>query len=229
MKRIVFLVTLLIFVSGFISKSFCLSDDYWKAYEKAIGAIWSGDNYYLGQQKKIMKMELEKGEEQREENLKEFRNKLNNIKNKYNYRYKSKSTRVSPQSGYVQHDSVFYTLLPEDIANSLKDNESQEIENLLNRYDKEKIINLILKERDNHITLRIGNELRDFMGPPGNEYVTAETILIDLENMGLTVNEFENMVEANKKTESKGNIKTIDLPIVIFKIIFTPKHGNKLT
>ena len=66
-------------------------------------------------------------------------------------------------------------------------------------------MDLIREKRENRITLRVGSELRDFDGPPGKEYVTPETVLIDLANIGVSLKGFEELLQQRVS-------QTVELP-----------------
>lgn len=99
-----------------------------------------------------------------------------------------------PQS-YIPSPSDYYKVVHRSSLNNIKKSEIQKIEKLISKYGKPFIINWILDKRNDYITLRVGDELRDFGGRPGEEYVTSETILIDIENIGITVNELDKLVQ----------------------------------
>lgn len=84
---------------------------------------------------------------------------------------------------------------PDITNNKIREPETQEIERLITKYGKPSIINLILEERNNFITLSVGNELREFSGNPNGEYVTPRTILINIRDMGLTLESLEKALQ----------------------------------
>jgi hypothetical protein len=117
----------------------------------------------------------------------------------------NRSTRIDdiksiPQSYTPScYGTGYYKAVPKSSADNIKKSEIPKIEKLISKYGKRFIIDLILDKRNNYITLRVDSELRDFGGPPGKEYVTPETVLIDLGNMGLTLKEFEELLQYDVK------------------------------
>jgi hypothetical protein len=55
---------------------------------------------------------------------------------------------------------------------------------LIQRYGKERVIKGVLRLRDNSITVQVEGALTQFTGPPAPEFVTPETLALDLEAAG---------------------------------------------
>jgi hypothetical protein len=90
--------------------------------------------------------------------------------------------------------------------------ELDDIARLIDKYEKEAIINFILTSRDNQITVSNKDSLTDFYGPPDPDYVTPETIFNDFEIIGISPDGFERMenrrrlhIEKSIKSESDHN------------------------
>lgn len=71
------------------------------------------------------------------------------------------------------------------------------IEELIKMFGKEQITNVIRKQRQNRITVLVGNTLREVFGPPDEKYVSARTIQEDLRKMNLSVQDFRKLLEAS--------------------------------
>ncbi|MCK4470050.1 MAG: hypothetical protein KAU60_17075, partial [Desulfobacterales bacterium] len=110
------------------------------------------------------------------------------IERNYNRSTRTNAIKSTPQSYIPPSDRTgYYTIVHENNASNIKKPEIQKVEKLISKYGKPIIMDLIREKRENRITLRVGSELRDFDGPPGKEYVTPETVLIDLANIGVSL------------------------------------------
>lgn len=152
--------------------------------------IWNYCKKIVGESYSLMETCI-KQEESAKNRLKSNSFERSNVPNRS---IRTDDIKSIPQS-YIPSPSDYYKVVHRSSANNIKKSEIQKIEKLISKYGKPFIINLILDKRNNYITLRVGDELRDFGGRPGEEYVTSETILIDIENIGLTVNELDKLVQ----------------------------------
>ncbi len=77
------------------------------------------------------------------------------------------------------------------------------IKKLINDYGKSKIIEIILKHRKKGITICVDGSFRDYLGPPGEQWVTAKSIVQDLQKAGLSLSKLQE--ELKESTAEKAH------------------------
>lgn len=75
-------------------------------------------------------------------------------------------------------------------------NIKEQLELLIAKYGKEKIIYLVLKLRKNRITLWVNGRFVEFTGPPSSNYVTMDTLVEDLKKAGIGIGQLEESLSA---------------------------------
>jgi tetratricopeptide (TPR) repeat protein len=88
--------------------------------------------------------------------------------------------------------------------------EIQAAQELLTRYGKLPIVNLIIERRSGFITIQRNQEQTEFHGKPNMDYVTADTLLIDMRLMGMSLDSFRAMVEEDAKKRMDKLTKAIE-------------------
>jgi uncharacterized protein YbaP (TraB family) len=68
---------------------------------------------------------------------------------------------------------------------------SQDVQSLFDRYGKDKLIEAVLKLRNNRITVQVQDTFREFIGPPSTEFITVETLERDLNKTSVDAKELE--------------------------------------
>jgi hypothetical protein len=70
---------------------------------------------------------------------------------------------------------------------------------LIKQYGKATIIRTILLTRGSQITMEINSELQTSIGTPDENYVTPRTICADIQEAGLSLEEFTTLLQARKR------------------------------
>jgi hypothetical protein len=100
---------------------------------------------------------------------------------------------------------VLYGLLYGEVIISQGDttSDTQQIEILIDRYGKRRLIEFILKKKSGQITLDINGKLQTFYGFPNHSYVTPQTILIDLDKVNLSPNDLAKAIDLQESMQKK--------------------------
>ena len=77
---------------------------------------------------------------------------------------------------------------------------SDEVQSLLDRYGKEEVIRAVLKLRNNRITVLVGDNFREFMGPPSPEFITVETLERDLNKIPVDAKKLDEIFSSSLVT-----------------------------
>ena len=99
---------------------------------------------------------------------------------------------------------VLYGLSYGEIRISQRDTVSatKQIEMLIERYGKRRLIAFILK-KSGQITLDVNGKLQTFYGSPNPSYVTPQTILIDLDKVSISPNDLAKDIDLQEKDAEK--------------------------
>jgi len=89
---------------------------------------------------------------------------------------------------------------------------SREIQTLIDKYGKERVIKGVMKLRASRITLLIDGEFYAFVGTPAPEYVTLETLKYDLEKVNSNVSDLDDILRQTVETSESGIPQSQDEP-----------------
>ncbi len=80
---------------------------------------------------------------------------------------------------------------------------TKQIEMLIERYGKRRLIEFILKKKSGQITLDINGKLQTSYGSPNPSYVTPQTILIDLDKVNISPNDLAKDIDLQESMQKK--------------------------
>ena len=70
-----------------------------------------------------------------------------------------------------------------------------EVRNLLDRYDKDRLIRAVLQIKDNRITVFVKGRYMEFTGPPSPNFINVDTLLLDLKQTGVDAKQLKGILE----------------------------------
>jgi len=85
--------------------------------------------------------------------------------------------------------------------------EKNSISELIDKYGKKTLINIILALRETRITIDVNGTLRDSQGGPQLAYVTPRSILHDIQQAGISVEQFSARIPGEVKREEARRLK----------------------
>lgn len=74
---------------------------------------------------------------------------------------------------------------------------SHDVQSLLDRYGKEELIEVVLKLRNNRITIQVQDNFREFIGPPSPIFITVETLERDLNKLSVDAEKLEELFSSS--------------------------------
>ncbi len=98
------------------------------------------------------------------------------------------------------------------------------IEQIIKTAGKPVLISVILKHRQNHITVIFNGQMRESFGPPDEKYVIAKSVQEDLRKMHLSVTVFKKMVDQAIAAQTPNGP---EIPYIHAKMLFSAGSTTK--